>query len=78
LRAADRLLARAVGLAGQLDGRRAAAEEGMTVDAAVRLHSGAAPGDVATVLTAGQVLAQMPVVAGLFAAGVLSWVTSGR
>jgi hypothetical protein len=73
LRAVDRLSARAVALAGGLDGRRAAAEEGMSVDAALRLHTGAVRSDVSMVLTAAEVLAGMPAVAGLFAAGVLSW-----
>lgn len=73
LREADRAMARAVTLAGQLDGRRAAAEEGMTVDGALQLHTGAARSDVSMVLTAGDVLARMPATAGLFAAGVLSW-----
>ncbi len=73
LRAADRLMARAVALAGQVDGRHAAAEEGMTVDAAVQLHTGAARSDVSVVLTAADVLARMPAAARLFAEGVLSW-----
>ncbi len=73
LRAADRLMARAVALAGAVDGRRAAAEEAMTVDAAVQLHTGAARSDVSVVLTAGDVLAKMPATARLFADGVLSW-----
>ncbi|MEX1162684.1 MAG: hypothetical protein WEB03_03790, partial [Nitriliruptor sp.] len=73
LRAADRLTARAVALAGQLDARRAAAEEGMTCDGALRLHTGLVGSDVAMVLTAADVLTTMPVTAGLFARGVLSW-----
>ncbi|MEX0836643.1 MAG: DUF222 domain-containing protein, partial [Nitriliruptor sp.] len=70
---ADRAIARAVALAGRIDGRRAAAEEGMTVDGALQLHTGAARCDVSMVLTAGDVLATMPATAGLFASGVLSW-----
>jgi hypothetical protein len=73
LRTMDRLAARAVALAGQLDGRRAAAEEGMTVDGALRLHTGAVGSDVAMVLTAAEVLRSMPATAGLLADGVLSW-----
>ncbi len=73
LRAADRLTARAVRLAGELDARRVAAEEGMTCDGALRLHTGLVGRDVAMVLTAADVLASMPAVAGLFARGVLSW-----
>ncbi|MEX1162499.1 MAG: hypothetical protein WEB03_02860, partial [Nitriliruptor sp.] len=73
LHEADRAMARAVALAGRIDGRRAAAEEGMTVDGAVQLHTGAARSDVSMVLTAGDVLATMPATAGLFDAGVLSW-----
>jgi hypothetical protein len=70
---ADRAMARAVALAGRLDGRRAAAEEGMTVDGALQLHTGLTRSDVSTVLTAGDVLTRMPTTAGLFAAGTLSW-----
>ncbi|MEX1165002.1 MAG: hypothetical protein WEB03_15635 [Nitriliruptor sp.] len=73
LRVVDRLTSRAVTLASRLDGRRAAAEEGMTVDAALRLHTGAAGSDVSMVLTAAEVLASMPAAAALFARGVLSW-----
>jgi hypothetical protein len=73
LTAMDRLAAHAVGLARQLDGRKAAAEEGMTVDGALRLHTRAAGQDVATVLTAADRLASMPATAQLFQRGVLSW-----
>jgi hypothetical protein len=73
LRAVDRLSAHAVALARQLDGRRAAAEEGMTVDAALRLHTGAGGPDVAMVLTAAEVLGSMPATSALFTSGVLSW-----
>lgn len=73
VRAVDRLSARAVTLARALDGRRAVAEEGMSVDAALRLHTGAASSDVSMLLTAGEVLDTMPATAGLFARGVLSW-----
>jgi hypothetical protein len=73
LAAMDRLAAHAVRLAGELDGRRAAAEEGMTVDGALRLHTRTAGQDIATVLTAADQLRSMPVVAGLFQRGVLSW-----
>ncbi|MEX1163188.1 MAG: hypothetical protein WEB03_06370 [Nitriliruptor sp.] len=73
LRAADRLTARAVRLAGQLDARRAAAEEGMICDGALRLHTGMVGSDVSMVLTAAEVLDTMPAVAGLFARGVLTW-----
>jgi hypothetical protein len=73
LAAMDRLAAHAVRLAGELDGRRAAAEEGMTIDAALRLHTRTAGQDIATVLTAADQLRSMPVVAGLFQRGVLSW-----
>jgi hypothetical protein len=73
LRAMDRLAARAVRLAREVDGRRAAAEEGMALDAALRLHTGAAPADVSMVLTTAEVLATMPASWHLFSAGVLSW-----
>jgi hypothetical protein len=73
LTAMDRLAAHAVGLARRLDGRRAAAEEGMTIDGALRLHTRAAGQDVATVLTAADRLAAMPATAVLFQRGVLSW-----
>jgi hypothetical protein len=73
LTAMDRLAAHAVGLARQLDGRKAAAEEGMTVDGALRLHTRAAGQDVATVLTAADRLATMPATAQLFQRGILSW-----
>jgi hypothetical protein len=73
VREADRWSARAVDQARRLDARRAVAEEGMTLDAALRLHTGAARGDVSMVLTAADVLATMPVTAGLFARGVFSW-----
>jgi hypothetical protein len=73
LRAVDRLSARAVRLAGQLDARCAAAEEGMTVDGALRLHTGTAGPDVSMVLTAADVLRTMPAAGVLFARGVFSW-----
>ncbi|MEX1178161.1 MAG: hypothetical protein WEB09_06840 [Nitriliruptor sp.] len=73
LRAADRLTARAVRLAGRLDARRAAAEEGMTCDGALRLHTGLVGHDVSMVLTAADILASMPAASALFARGILTW-----
>jgi hypothetical protein len=73
LAAMDRLAAHAVTLARRLDGRRAAAEEGMSVDGALRLHTRAAGSDISMVLTAADRLATMPAIAGLFQTGVLSW-----
>jgi hypothetical protein len=73
LRAADRAMAAALEAARQLDGRRAVAEEGMTVELACQLHTGATRTDVHTVLTAADVLATMPVTRSLFARGVFSW-----
>lgn len=73
LREMDGLMARAVRQARALDGRRAAAEEGMTVDGALRLHTGQTRSDVSMLLGAAEVLAHMPVSAGLFDRGVLSW-----
>lgn len=73
LRQVDRWAARAVRLAGRLDGARAAAEEGMTVDTALRLHTGATRSDLTTVLTAAEILARMPATASLFQRGILSW-----
>lgn len=70
---ADRAMARVVTLAGRLDASQAAREEGMTVDGALRLHTGATRGDVTVVLTAAQVLSVMPVTAGLFDRGVFTW-----
>jgi hypothetical protein len=62
-----------VNLAGQLDARKAAGEEGMTVDGALRLHTGATRGDVSTVLTVAEVLASMPITANLFDRGTFTW-----
>jgi hypothetical protein len=73
LAAMDRLAAHAVTLARRLDGRRAAAEEGMSVDGALRLHTRAAGSDISMVLTAADRLATMPAIAELFQTGVLSW-----
>jgi hypothetical protein len=70
---ADRAMARVVALAGGLDGAQAAREEGMTVDGALRLHTGATRSDVSLVLTAAQVLAGMPVTAALFERGIFTW-----
>jgi hypothetical protein len=71
--AADRAMARVVALAGRLDGAQAAREEGMTVDGALRLHTGATRSDVSAVLTAAQVLSAMPVTAALFDRGIFTW-----
>jgi hypothetical protein len=73
LRAADRAMAAALEAARQLDGRRAVAEEGMTVELACQLHTGATRTDVHTLLTAADVLETMPVTRSLFARGVFSW-----
>lgn len=73
LRELDDAARRAVSAVAALDGRRVAAEESMTVDTALLLHSRMAPGDVATLLTVSDVLAAMPVTASLFSSGVLSW-----
>lgn len=73
LREVDGLMARAVRHAREIDGRRAVAEEGMTVEAAARLHTGQTRSDLFTVLNAADVLAHMPVTATLFDRGVLSW-----
>ena len=73
VREVDVAARRAVVALQGVDGRRVAAEEGMTVDAALRLHTGAAGADVAMLLTAAEVLGRLPAVATLFADGVLSW-----
>ena len=73
MRMADGAMVEVVAAAGALDGALAAREEGMTVDGALRLHTGATRSDVAVVLTAAQVLDVMPVTAGLFARGVFTW-----
>jgi hypothetical protein len=73
MRTADQAMVEVVAAAGALDGALAAREEGMTVDGALRLHTGATRSDVTVVLTAAQVLAAMPVTAGLFARGVFTW-----
>jgi hypothetical protein len=73
LRAADRAMAAAVEAAVRLDGRRVVAEEGMTVELACQLHTGATRTDVHTLLTAADVLEAMPITRGLFQRGVLSW-----
>jgi hypothetical protein len=73
LREMDRLAARAVEQAGQLDGNRVVAEEGMAVETALRLYSGATRTDLSTLLTAGDILADMPAATSLFRSGVLSW-----
>jgi hypothetical protein len=73
LHAADRAMAQALDAARQLDGRRAVAEEGMTVELACQLLAGATRSDVHTLLTAADVLDAMPVTRGLFDRGVLSW-----
>lgn len=70
---ADRAMARVVNLAGRLDARQAAREEGMTVDGALRLRTGATRGDVTTVLTVAQVLASMPITGNLFDRGIFTW-----
>jgi hypothetical protein len=72
-RAADRAMAAALDAARQLDGRRAVAEEGMTVELACQLHTGATRTDIHTLLTAADVLDTMPITFGLFRRGVLSW-----
>lgn len=73
VRQMDRWAARAVRLAGQLDGAQAAREEGMTVDAALRLHTGATRSDLTMVLSAAQMLANMPATTVLFERGIFSW-----
>lgn len=73
MREIDRLTALAVGHARRLDGSRAAREEGMSVEGALRLHTGATRGDVDAVMAAADVLSRMPVAASLFERGVLSW-----
>jgi hypothetical protein len=73
LRAADRAMAEALEAARQLDGRRAVAEEAMTVELACQLHTGATRTDIHTLLTAADVLETMPVTRSLFRRGVLSW-----
>jgi hypothetical protein len=72
-RAAERAMVDALEAARQLDGRRAVAEEGMTVELACQLHTGATRTDVHTLLTAADVLDAMPVTRSLFARGILSW-----
>jgi hypothetical protein len=73
LRPADRAMAAAIEAARQLDGRRTVAEEGMTVELACQLHTGATRTDVHTLLTAADVLEAMPATLGLFQQGVFSW-----
>ncbi len=73
MREIDRLTALAVGHARRLDGSQAAREEGMSVEAALRLHTGATRGDVDAVMAAADVLSRMPVAGSLFERGVLSW-----
>lgn len=73
VRSLDAAARTAVAALQRLDGRRAAAEEGMAVDTALRLHTRAAGGDVATLVTAADVLRRLPATAALFADGVLSW-----
>ena len=73
VREVDVAARRAVVALQELDGRRAAAEEGMTLDAALRLHTGTAGSDVATLLTAADVLRRLPAAGALFERGVLSW-----
>jgi hypothetical protein len=66
-------MADAVEAARALDGGKAVAEEGMTVELACQLRAGATRTDVHTLLTAADVLEAMPVTRGLFDRGVLSW-----
>jgi hypothetical protein len=73
LRQVDVLIGRAVHAAAALDGRRAAAQEGMAVDLAAGLHTGWTRADLNMLLTAADLLGRLPATASLFEAGLLSW-----
>lgn len=70
----DRSIARAVTLAGRIAASGACERaEGLTLDVWLAVAARLTGGDAKMLLTAADVLAHMPVTAGLFATGKLSW-----
>jgi hypothetical protein len=74
VKGAERLLAAAVGVAGRLAGSGVAERvEGLTLDLVLATGCGLTGADRGAILTAGETLRSLPITAGLFAEGVVSW-----
>ncbi len=74
VRVAERAIAKAVALAGQLAGSGVCERvEGLPLELLLGLRARMTGADRSVLLTAGEVLQAMPVTAGLFADGRLSW-----